>query len=96
MASPTTYRLVADPFGPHPASVYRLSFSGTYTAGGLDLTPGQFSTGALYFALISDTAQFRFYYDIPNRKLRVYTGGGAEASGSITFDTSGLFIGSAR
>jgi len=92
--APALTQVGQDIFGPNfPAVVYEVAFSGTYPAGGLDLTPAMVTVGNLQFADVADTSAFRFAVDIPNRKLQVFVPGGAEASGAVSFTTRGLFIG---
>ena len=90
ITSPTVAVLHPSPLNRQPSKLLKLTFTGTYPAGGLDLSPSQIGLGGVFFADCNDDATYRYTWSAS--KLRAWTSAG-EASGSVTLSTVGLFFG---
>lgn len=88
--SPVVTVLHPAPLDRQPSKLLRLTFSGTYPAGGLDLTEAQIGLTGILFADLNDDATYRYTW--ADGKLRAWTGS-AEASGTVDLATTGLFFG---
>jgi hypothetical protein len=89
---PTVQLLDLRPLGTVAARTATLSFNGTYPAAGFDLPGFLFGLEVILFADINDTSTLRF--NASAGKMRVYNSSG-EVSGTVTFSTRALIIGSA-
>jgi hypothetical protein len=90
VTSPSIAVLHAAPLNRQPSKLLRLTFSGTYPAGGLDLIEAQIGLRGVLFGDLADDATYRYTWN--GGKLRAWTGNG-EASGTVSLSTIGLFLG---
>jgi len=88
--SPVAVVLHQSPLNRQPSKLLKLTFSGTYPSGGLDLLPSQIGLTGVLFADLNDDATYRYTWAAG--KLRAWTSSG-EASGTVTLSTTGLFFG---
>jgi len=90
ITSPTIAVLHPSPLDRQPSKLLRLTFSGAYPSGGLDLIPDQIGLRGILFSDLNDDATYRYTWS--GNKLRAWTGSG-EASGIVSLSTIGLFFG---
>lgn len=90
VTSPTVTVLHSAPLNRQPSKLLRLTYSGSYPAGGLDLTAAQIGLKGILFADLNDDATFRYTWN--EGKLRAWTGSG-EAAGTVDLATTCLFFG---
>lgn len=92
ITSPKIVVLHPNPLDRQPSKLLRLTFTGTYPAGGLDLIESQIGLKGIIAANLEDNATYRFTWSAASGKLQAWTSSG-EASGSVTLDTKSLFVG---
>jgi hypothetical protein len=90
ITSPSIAVLHPAPLNRQPSKLLRLTFSGTYPAGGLDLVEAQIGLRGVLFGDLADDAVYRYTWS--GGKLRAWTSAG-EASGTVSLSTTGLFLG---
>ena len=88
--SPVVAVLHPAPLNRQPSKLLKLTFSGSYPAGGLDLLPDQIGLRGVLFADLNDDASYRYTWS--GNRLRAWTGSG-EAAGAVSLATVGLFFG---
>ena len=88
--SPAVIVLHPAPLNRQPSKLLKLTYSGTYPAGGLNLLPSQIGLTGILFADLNDDAVYRYTWS--GSKLRAWTAAG-EATGAVSLSTTGLFFG---
>jgi hypothetical protein len=88
--APVLSILHTSPLNRQPSKLLKLTFSGIYPPGGLDLSPDRIGLRGVLFADLNDDATYRYTWS--GDKLRAWTGNG-EVSGTVNLSTIGLFFG---